>query len=319
MRMILYEPGDKFLYPRMQYVSKEEDDHNLECIDRKLQIYRSGKYFISYLFGGLTEALVAEMKENVRNALDNLVVIWGSEGVGKSHLAHHIATQFNPSFDMKKNYIYKYEEFLKRITEDLDSPPGTVYWLDEASNIAGNRDWMHKDNKEFIKILEMFRSKGWTLIMCIPDIERLDVYIRETRVRYILKAAYMSWDFEKKPKARGYFSLTRVDFTDDYISKKKIGYGKFPPMPEDVAAEYQRLKEQSQTTKILELNEIQEAKNNKGMTLKEVNRRNRALMLELNESGRSISEISEITGLEQQTVMNYLTKARKEREGNEHF
>jgi len=317
-RGFVLEPGDKISYPNMEILDKDTDQPALTCIDRKVKIYKkSRKYYISYLYDGLTEALIKEMRDNINNKLDNLVVIHGDEGVGKSHLGYHIATMFDPNFDMLRNYIYKYGEFLKRITEDIDKPPGTVYWLDEASNIAGNRDWMHHDNKEFINILEMFRSKGWTLILCIPTISRLDVYIRETRARFILKAAIMSWDFKKSRKARGFYSLTRVDNTEDSRRERKIGYGKFPPIPEGISLDYEEQKLRSQSAKLQELNEIQEAKGKKGQTIKEINRRNRALMLDAYESGRSIDYICRITGLEAQTVSNYLVKAKKERNNNE--
>lgn len=312
------EPGDCVSYPNLNLVEKDSEDAALTCIDRKVKIYRkTGKYYISYLFDGLTESLIKEMKQNIENKLDNLVVIHGGEGVGKSHLGYYIATQFDPNFDMSTNYIYNYSTFLKRITEDIDKPPGTVYWLDEASNIAGNRDWMHQDNKEFINILEMFRSKGWTLILCIPKISRLDVYIRETRARFILKAAIMSWDYNKNGKARGYYSLTRVDDTEDYRMERKIGYGKFPPIPEGIDIEYEQQKTSSQTEKLLELNELQEAKGKKGNTVKEVNKRNRALILDAYESGKSIQYIQKITGLEEKTIYNYITQAKKERNNDE--
>lgn len=32
--------------------------------------------------------------------------------------------------------------------------------MDEATDIASNRDWMKTDNKSFIQMLEMMRSRG---------------------------------------------------------------------------------------------------------------------------------------------------------------
>lgn len=309
MKLFLLEKGDRLTYPQMNLAHKSEG--NIEVADRRVQLHKSGKFYISYLYDGLMDVLIKEMHQNIDDHLDNLIVIYGPEGIGKSHLGYQIAKGFNPDFDLKRNYIYEYDEFLKKITEDIDSPPGTVYWLDEASNIASNRDWMHTDNKEFIKVLEMFRSRGWTLILCIPKLDRLDLYIRETRARYILRAAIMNWEGCTNKK-RGFAHLTRVDFTNDFRSEKKIGYMKFDPIPEPDLSVYEDLKLQSQTKKIQELNDMKEAKQGGGKRLADAGRKQRALMLKLSEDGYSNEAIAGIVDMTVDSVAVTLSKARKE-------
>ena len=312
-RIVIFTPGDRFQYPEMEYRRPgSQPEGNVEVIDRQVIRYRSKKYFRSYLYKGLAEAFVAEMHKNIEDNFDNLVVIYGGEGTGKSHLAYYIAKLFNPDFDMEKNYIYEYNDFLNRITEDLNNPPGTVYWLDEGSNIASNRDWMQTDNKEFIKVLEMFRSRGWTLIICIPKLDRLDLYIRETRARFIVRASIMSWDLVFKRKSRGYAHLTRIVEENDYRIEKKIGYFKYPMIPEPDASIYEKLKLQSQTKKVQELNEMKEAKQSGGRRLADAGRKQRALMLKLSEDGYSNEAIAGIVDMTVESVAVTLSKARKE-------
>ena len=310
----LLEAGDTLKYPQMKLLKPDNPEVNLAVIDRKIYRYRSGKIYVSYLYDGLDGALVKEMHANIDDHLDNLIVIHGFEGTGKSHMAYHLAKLFNPDFDIRKNYIYEFSEFLSRVTDDLDSPPGTVYWLDEASNIASNRDWMHTDNKEFIKVLEMFRSRGWTLILCIPQLDRLDLYIRETRARYLIRTAVMSWDSDKRSsKKRGYFSLERVDFSNNYRSVKKVGFGEFPPIPEPDLSVYEKIKLESQTKKIQQLNAMKEAKMAGGRN-EQLGKKFRKLVLEMSEMGCSYERMAEITGMSKDSMVQYAYKARKERE-----
>lgn len=306
---VLFEPGDKFTYPDMKY---DPEEGTVECIDRQILYYRkTHKYFKSYLFKGLFEAFIEEMHYNVRNKYDNVIVIYGGEGTGKSHLAYQIAKAYNPDFDMAKNYIYNYSRFLEVITQDLDSPPGTVYWLDEGSNIASNREWMKQDNISFISILEMFRSRGWTLIFCIPLLSRLDVYIRESRVRYILKAAVMSWDKVWTKKTRGYAQLTRIDVEKENRPEKMMGYFPYQPIPEPDLSKYEKLKLQSQTDKLQELND-KKNKANQNEKAYEVGKKLRKAMLKMAEDGYSHQMIADTVGMEVQSVSNALCKARKE-------
>ena len=305
----IYEPGDRFTYPDMKY---DPEEGTVECIDRQVLYYRkSHKYYKSYLFDGLFDELIKEMHKNVANKYDNVLVIYGGEGTGKSHLAYQIAKAYNPNFDMSRNYIYNYDSFLQRITEDLNDPPGTVYWLDEGSNIASNREWMKQDNISFISILEMFRSRGWTLIFCIPLLSRLDVYIRETRVRYIIKAAVMSWDLKFKKKSRGYGQLTRVDVEKENRPEKTMGYFPYSPIPEPDLSKYEKLKLQSQTDKLEELNN-RKNKVNQNDKAYQIGKKYRKLILKMAEDGYSHQAIADTVGTTVQVVANDVSKARKE-------
>lgn len=307
MSLVFYEPGDVLYYPKWNVPS----DKTISVTDRKIYFHRSRKIYTRYLFADLLDVLAREMHENVANDLDNVICIWGHEGVGKSHLAYWVAKKYNPNFDMEKSYTLSFEELLTKVQEYDGADEGAIFWLDEATNISNNRDWMLSDNKAFITMLEMFRSRKWCLLLCIPDYNRLDVYLREQRIRYSLHAEVLDWEHNPE-KRRGYFELSRMDYrtSSGYRNIDKIGYGKFPQIPPGDAEQYLRIKNRTQNTKLSELYD----EKHKKTRITELGRLNRKLILRLYEEDRmSYDDISELTGLTASTIKGYLSQARKER------
>lgn len=66
--------------------------------DTKLYINPGGP-FIRYLLKDAIKALVRTMKERVENKLDNLCIVVGGEGSGKSNDAWEIIHEFDPTTD----------------------------------------------------------------------------------------------------------------------------------------------------------------------------------------------------------------------------
>ncbi len=310
MSMVFYTKGDEVYYPRWNIKSGKK----LVVKDRKIYRYRSGKFYTRYLFENLLDTLVEEMHENVANDLDNVICIWGHEGTGKSNLAYWVAKKYDPNFDMKRSYTLSFRELLDKIHEYDNADEGTVFWLDEATNISNNRDWMQSDNKAFVTMLEMFRSRKWCLILCIPDYHRLDVYLREQRIRYSLHAEVLEWETQTE-KRRGYFELTRMDYrtSSGYRNNIVVGYGEFSRIPAEDAQKYLQIKEETQNSKLNELHDEQHKKTR----ISELGKMNRKLILRLYEEDHmSYDQIAEITGLNKKTLGAYLTQARKERDGD---
>lgn len=309
MGLVVYEKGDWLNYPEPFVESKTK----MQVIDRAIRVYPSGKWYIRYLYDGLLDILADEMHKNIEDHLDNVVCIYGSEGSGKSHLAYWLAKKYNPNFDMEKSYTYSFDDLLIKIHE-FEDDKNAIFWLDEATNISNNRDWMRRDNKAFITMLEMFRSRGWTLILCIPDKDRLDVYLREQRVRYLLHADWLNWE-EQPEIRRGYFGLFRVDTkTAGYRKEKFVGYGEFDVIPEDDEKIYNSIKQRTQDAK---LNEMYEQKNQKSVREKASTAQRKMILHLSEERGMTLNEIAELTGLSYGTVANNLSKAKKERDNVE--
>ena len=124
-----------------------------EILDTQLQVYPSGKFFIQYLYKDLLEKLAEDMHRNVRADYDNVVMIEGGEGSGKSNLAYQVIKAYNPDFDIKQTYVYNMDGIRERFAaEDYG---GDTFWMDETSQIASNRNWQSEDNKDLVSILEV--------------------------------------------------------------------------------------------------------------------------------------------------------------------
>lgn len=207
--------------------------------DTKLVMNRGGP-FVRYLLQDLLQKLCDKMHDNVSHDYDNIIVIEGDEGSGKSNLAYDICKMYDPDFDLHKNLIYTIDDLESRLSKGDDKQQ--IFWLDEYYDIGNKRDWNSDTNKRFNKLLVKMRSRGWSMIMCIPLSTDSDSYVREHRSRFVLTCD--SGDFENSPYLeRGYFMLQMRQKT----KLRHVGYGTYNPMPAEIAAEYNRYKDESQT------------------------------------------------------------------------
>lgn len=298
----VYEPGDTIYYPVIT------DCKGSPMIVKDYYLNRGKKgYWAQYLTEELLDCLVQDMHKNIDQHYDNLVVITGAEGSGKSNLAYWVAKKFDPDFNVEDGYIYDIGPFLNKL--DSDDIKGRVYWMDEATNIASNRDWMKDANKSLIQLLEMLRSKGMTLIMCIPVLDRLDVYIRESRLRYHLITAHRAWTIDDEAK-RGYFELKSKD-----SRFKTVCWGTFPAIPSDISAIYEQLKAKAQRDKIHEIREKFEENEGGGSRLRKSAQYNRQLAwLLIKQGGMSYQDIEEQTGIPAGDLRRWIHEMKEEGE-----
>lgn len=208
--------------------------------DMQVMKWPSGKVFVRYLYRDLIETLAADMHRNTSAGFDNVVVVEGAEGSGKSNLMWQICRAYDPDFSLTESYIYDMDALRERMRSGTIE--GATLWMDEGSNIASNRDWQTQGNKDLVLFLETMRSKRIMFGMCIPHHERLDVYIRENRIRYLITCAEMEFP-TTGPVPRGIFELRS---RSAYGQLRLVGYGRYDPMPAEAAAEYEKLKASSQ-------------------------------------------------------------------------
>lgn len=200
----------------------------------------SGKVFVQYLLKDAIELLAKDMHKNIVDGYDNVVVVEGPEGSGKSNLAYAICKAYDPEFDVSQQYVYNTEAFQEKLRSGDDRK--AVFWMDEGSNMANNRDWNTTDNKNLIGLLETCRSRGWTIVMCIPTHERLDVYIREHRIRYLLKCGPMTFG-KTGYQDRGYFEIRKKA---PWGQLETVAYGRYDKIPAEVKETYEAIKLESQ-------------------------------------------------------------------------
>lgn len=304
----IFEAGDTAYYPFLNNGKGKP----MTVLGARVKRYRSGKMFVKYFFEGhtedgrgLTDRLIDDAKDNVDNAYDNLIVVCGAEGSGKSNWAVNFCKMYDPTFTLQERYIYDYLPFLEKLEDDFaNARGGRAYLMDEATNLASNRDWQKEDNKNFIQLLEMFRSRGLTLVLCIPSFDRLDKYIREHRARF--KIECLDLPEGKKFGGRGYYELT-ICRTNTFV-----GIGTFPKMSDEDKQIYEKLKEESQLKKLQEMKSAASGETNGGERLKLATERTKSMaMWFLEREGWGYDEVSERFDIPKSTLRRWRTEMKE--------
>lgn len=286
-----------------------------EIEDYNVVQHRNGKIFIQYLYKDLLAKLCNDMHENVRNNFDNVILATGGEGSGKSSMMYQVLSHYKEDWqddvDIRQSYTYNMDLLRERFA-DGDWGNG-MFWMDETTQIASNRDWQSDDNKDFVSVLETFRSKKFLFGGCAPKIERVDIYLRDFRMRYRCHCQPVTFEHSGLIQ-RGIFELFKRD--DITGEMRHIGYGRYDPIPKAADEIYQPLKEQCQDR----LRQKIANRNNKQGTkyenmYKEERKRNADIMVKLHDMKViSDSQIMEMFGYTNRgTYANALSLARSRR------
>lgn len=124
------------------------------------------------------EQIVRTWKIDIEKDYDIACVITGYEGSGKSTFAVLLAET------CKKLYGYHYSfpknpfEFLQA----LNNESIRLIIVDEAVANLYARNAMSAENKQFVSMLTMCRSKNKIMLFLIPRIRNIDIYLRADRV-----------------------------------------------------------------------------------------------------------------------------------------
>lgn len=111
-----------------------------------------------------------------KNKSDNVILIDGDEGTGKSNMAMAIAYYYayktGRKFDVDDVY-FNLEELTTKALNEKEK----IYVWDEGAlgGLAG--DWWNKNQKKFIKLLMVARKRRHFFVICIPKFFKLNEYI----------------------------------------------------------------------------------------------------------------------------------------------
>lgn len=280
---------------------------NCEVQDMSIKFYNSGKYFVQYLYKDLLQLLAKDMHDNVAAHYDNIVMIEGGEGSGKSNLAWNLIEHYSPGFDIGQTYVYNMDGIRDRF-KNADYGGG-LFWMDETSQIASNRTWQSEDNKDLVSILETSRSKGFLICGCVPSIDRVDIYLRSFRMRYQLVCRPMTFP-STGYKVRGIFELLKRDNADQRM--KHVGYGLFDPMPDEASQIYEPIKADFQERFRQKIAEGKEKSGRYKEKYIEAQNRNTAVMAALHDRGLVDDDtLMDLFGYDQKkTFQNAISRAR---------
>ena len=280
-----------------------------EVLDAQLKMYKSGKFFIQYLYKDLLSLLAEDMHKNVKADYDNVLMCEGGEGSGKSNLVWNVINTFSPGFDIRQVYVYNMQGIRERFANA--DYGGGIFWMDETSQIASNRTWQSADNQDLVGILETSRSKHMTICGCVPNITRVDVYLREFRMRYLLRCKPMKFpNIGYKP--RGIFELLKRN--NETNQMEHVGYGLFDPMPDQAKMIYEPIKAEFQERfrlKIAEGNEKNGSRYKEKYT--QVQNEKTEIMTKLHDMGLvDDSKLMDLFGYDnKKTFQNALSRSRQ--------
>lgn len=278
----------------------------LKVKDTCIVPHKDKRPFVRYLFEDVDDALVADMKARRERKLDNIVIIEGGEGSGKSNRAWSIISRLDPDFDMERNLIYSMDQFESRL-EGLDDK-GQVFWLDELYEIASNRSWNSTETKRFVSLLIRNRSRQWTVVMCIPRAKDSDEYLKNHRATYWLMCA--PFEFEHTGyKERGYCEVHKKTASGKL---QHVGYGEYGEMPEDVRRRYEELKERRQEEDLAGHGGRESAGARYKKKYEDMGRRAARAVLMLRDAGVPRDEICSSLGITQDNYYKMCKRAREE-------
>lgn len=213
-----------------------------------------------------------ELVDNINRTLeidkDFPMIIDGLTGAGKSTLAIHLAKKGCSWFKIDEDVIFSRDELIDKI---MKAPKLSYIVLDEAINVLFKRDFMNKQQKFILRLLDMCRDRNLCLILCVPNFWSIDKHILEGRIRLRIHIAKTGFGFMWKPTSNPFtpdkwcrkYNETISYNWDNYPNAKKtkgfIGYIKFGDLADADRAVYLKVKE----TKKEEIRQKEEEEENK--------------------------------------------------------
>lgn len=115
------------------------------------------------------------VEKRLENKFDVIIFIDGASRrrIGKSTLAHKICTRIKPKFNPKEDIVYSREDVINA----LSTKKHDVIFADEMTNVSYKRDFYLEDQKNLLKILDMYGDNYNLFIGVIPHFLNLDKHL----------------------------------------------------------------------------------------------------------------------------------------------
>jgi len=270
--------------------------------------------------------LISLSTEKVTNILNkvtklnyqNIIVVTGRTGVGKSTLALKLGLKGDNSFVLEKNVLYNptFREVMRTV---IKLPYYSYIILDEAIKVAYNKEWWSETSRLMDKFFNLCRKERKTIIFCIPNFNDLTRAFREMCNLWIhvlergkailltkdpLFMGRTSWDldkmykkFSKNLKGKRYYDIATSDLT--YLLRRSphyVGEFKFDKLDSKFEARYEMLRDKEKYNDL----DVSHTDNKLAENIK-------IYRYALNKIGLTEKEIAEFTDVTRQTI-NYSIK-----------
>ena len=198
------------------------------------------------IYADALPAFANTLKRRIRDHHQNVIVVTGGTGSGKSTIAIQICMALAKSMEMKwglkDNYIYSVDD-LKTALKYRDTM--RINLFDEGSVSLNSNNSQRSEDKMMVLLFDTMRSLGWTSVICIPHINSLNKRVRLYHMDYHVLCP-------NQPILRGFdnrgfaqiYKHTQRDFALPY--DKLIATTTFKPLKPSVQREYDTIKRDHQ-------------------------------------------------------------------------
>ena len=194
------------------------------------------------IYDDLTEEFAKLLSRRIDEHRQNVIVVDGPTGSGKSTFAINLCRAMDPDWRLRPNYIYSKADLAKK----LRNPQSPVSLFDEGSVILNSKNVMRGDDKAIIGLFDTMRSRGWTTVICLPSVYSLNSVIRTYHTDFLcrmpMRAPVYGYD------ERGFVRIYR-NVRNEWSAKSHFthcAWTVFKPLSQDVDLVYQVIKSEHQ-------------------------------------------------------------------------
>lgn len=219
----------------------------LNCKMHKVREYQKDGYTRA-LYSDFLPKFVRHLKRRLKNHRQNIIVIDGGTGSGKSTLMITAALMQDPALKLDDAYIYYRSDMARRLRDLLNGDASTKFNLiDEGSVLLNSLNARKTEDNDTIVLFDILRSWGMTTYICIPDKTDLNKKLMAHLVDYWISCP----DDPLVPgyDSRGFYEVfkpSRGQFSKD-VWWDCIGAGVYGPLPKDIDKSYQAIKSEHQS------------------------------------------------------------------------
>lgn len=128
---------------------------------------------------GKSTFILDEIQYRRKHVKQNMMIVVGQPGEGKSYFAIRLAEVLDKDFDPFKQIVFDRGHLLWLLGPTSPLKMGQVVIIDEAQFIAGARRWYEDIQKDVMEHIEAIRSRGFVIIIVALHINLLDKIIRK--------------------------------------------------------------------------------------------------------------------------------------------
>jgi len=174
-----------------------------------IEVKGKKQYVDGYLRAFVEKTLVPRYKHN----FDNLIIVTGKEGSGKSHLAMNLCYLYAQARGIPfgvDQITFSSEEFLDKAVKSK----GKILLYDEAVQGLMGQNWQDKTQQLIIQTLMIARKNRNLYVLCIPSIAYLSKYLVNERCLAMFETYNKNFE-------RGFASIFNLNKTRQIYHLKK--------------------------------------------------------------------------------------------------